>query len=149
MWRRRNFWRAQVVAARSMTQDEPAPSPVVCFCNRQFLTFNGQSSRKYLAGDAPSAFLNVSDERRHRFIPEVARNLLHRRTRGKASDCDDQLQLLSPTAEGQAGLLLEQDASEFCSLPLALPIAPSCFGQTDHRPMPMRCGVKARLICQW
>lgn len=96
----------QVIAANHDVS-ERASSPIGCFCqcapSRPTLEFPQISRRR-----CTECFLEHRNERGNGFIPEVTRNLLHRRPGRKASDSNNQLQLLSPTAEGQAGFLLNE-----------------------------------------
>jgi hypothetical protein len=51
----------------------------------------------------PERLLKHGDESRHGFITEIGRNLLHARAGGQFSNCDDQVQLLTPAPECQPG----------------------------------------------
>ena len=51
----------------------------------------------------PERLLEHGDESRDGFITEIGRNLLHARAGGQFSNCDDQVQLLTPAPECQPG----------------------------------------------
>lgn len=94
---------------------------------------------RYRAGDVPSAFEH-GYECRDGLISKIPRNLPHRCSRCKASDCDNHLQLLSPAAEGKARFALnETGRANSHSSPLVLPIAPSYCDWMDRLPARMRC----------
>jgi hypothetical protein len=80
-------------------------------------------------------FLEHRDKGRHGFIAEIGRNLLYASAGSQLSYCDDQMQLLTPTAEGQPCLLDD----ETCESALAEGDAIGRFSQ---------CAAVGRVFCQ-